>query len=125
MAADFMSSLMEKLGVQQGEPLSYDQMTSILAKHANKNFVDRIIRPKAYPSIKRDGTSMTHRMAWGEADGIYYVYPTIVQHGNKLVELDPDEAWEYAIQTGESIPFETAEQADFFSRNYKRTMSRE
>jgi hypothetical protein len=105
------------------------EVMNILEQHTDKNFVQRIAMaegyPKLYDSINSyvDGPS-THSMAWGEDDrGNAYVYPTVVQPGRDkpLRRLSPSDAWKYAQQTGEFIPFgKNKEMADQFSRDYKK-----
>ena len=95
----------------------------ILKKHKQLNFVRRIMDPTIYPNMSNeDGTVSTHKMAYGEADGKYYVYPTIVQEETgKLKQLSNDDAWEYAMKTGEHIVFDKEEDAAKFSRGaYKK-----
>ena len=93
----------------------------ILEENQNKDFVRRIMDPKSYPSISLgDGVKASHLMEYGEADGMYYVYPTVVSDRGSLKQLDSNTAWEHAHKTGEVIPFKTEKEADYFSRNYKR-----
>ena len=57
-------------------------------------------------------------MAWGETDGKYIAFPTVVEIRGKLVDLtqkkgkDPAE---YAIKNGEYIEFDTREEAEAFA----------
>jgi hypothetical protein len=37
-----------------------------------------------------------------------------------LIELDPRKAHEHALKSGEFIPFVTPDEADWFSKNYKK-----
>lgn len=76
------------------------------------NFEQRILRPSQYPALplsKRDVA--THLMGWGEANGKNVVFPTVVQtpRGN-LVNLG-DDAFRYALQTGEFRSFDTPKDA--------------
>jgi len=94
----------------------------ILDANKDKNFVDRILNKDNYPSIDNgDGTSSTHKMAWGEADGKYFVYPTIVQDKDtkELKQLDPDAAFRYAMNNKEFVEFDNPEDAEQFSTEYK------
>lgn len=81
------------------------------------NFEQRVLNPSKYPVIKNeDGSIMTHRMAWGEGDGGYYAYPTVVQDSpNSLRELGDREAWEYAMKTGEFRAFAKPEEAEAYA----------
>ena len=55
--------------------------------------------------------SSTHSMEWGEADGKYFVYPTVVERGGKLVDISGEDPFGYAMKTGEYIMFNTPEEA--------------
>lgn len=79
------------------------------------NFEQRVLNPSQYPVLKQGDGIATHKMAWGGGDGEYQAYPTVVQDGGQLKELDGREAWDYANKTGElrqfSTPFEASEYA--------------
>ena len=83
------------------------QVLKILEANANKSFVKRILEPNRYPSLDLgDGRRGTHLMAWGEANGKYVVFPTILYDGKgKLTKHDPDEAWRQVQQTGNFLEF--------------------
>jgi len=102
--------------------LRSQELPKILEANSGKNFVKRILTPQVYPNLPLgEGMVGTHRMASGESDGKYYSYPTIVQgEDGKLMELPPDQAFRYAMDRGEFIEFPNNEEADWFSRNYKR-----
>jgi len=96
----------------------YKRVLAILQENKRKNFVKRILKPEKYPQIMlEDGAPASHMMAYGEADGKYYVYPTIIQaKGQKeLKQLSNDDAWLYAQETGEFIEFDNEEDAAWFS----------
>ncbi len=98
------------------------RVAPILQANANKNFVQRILNPKAYPVLPlNNGDYATHRMAWGETDGKYVAYPTVIYESNtkQLKQLEDDEAFKYAMRNNEYIPFKTSQEADWFSQNYK------
>lgn len=102
--------------------MDYTGVNAILSKNSDKNFVRRILFPENYPTLPEgDGQVATHKMAWSDDDGAYYVYPTVVQGENgELVELDPDEAFDYALKNREFIKFKDPQQADEFSQEYKK-----
>jgi hypothetical protein len=106
--------------------LRQDELPKLLDQHKGLNFVQRILNPRIYPNKPLPGGDVaTHRMAWGEADGKYFAYPTVVQGGDgKLVELPPEEAFKHAVKTGEFIEFSSGGDADWFSKNYKRVWDR-
>ena len=98
----------------------FTQMYQILQANTDKPFVDRILNADKYPSLDLgDGRTATHKMAWGEADDKYYVFPTIFYDGEELKEYDPDSAFRQAIKTNDYIEFNSPEEADLFSRRYK------
>lgn len=96
----------------------------ILSQNKDKNFVKRILFARDYPKIQNnDKTVSTHKMAWGEADGKYVVYPTIVhdERSNTLKELPAKDAARYALQNKEYITFDNADAAKSFSEGgYKQ-----
>ena len=95
----------------------------ILSQHENKDFVQRILNPKKYPSIPAEGGKRaTHKMMWGEADGKFFVYPSIIHKKGKLVDLGvkSNKAMEHALTSGEYIRFSTAKEAEQFSKGYKK-----
>lgn len=95
-------------------------VSGILQQHAEVPFIKRILRPEAYGSLEEpDGRRATHKMAWSEVDGRFLVYPTIVESGGGLRQLEDDEALDNAIATGNLVAFPTAQEADRFSRRYK------
>ena len=93
----------------------------ILYKNRKKGFVKRILNKDDYPELDNgDGSYSTHSMAYGEADGRYFVYPTIVEGEGGLQRLDGRAAFDYAMKTGEYIDFGDEEDAEWFSKNYKK-----
>jgi len=93
----------------------------IMQRNKDKNFVQRVMNPTIFPHIKNeDGSVSTHLMASSEADGKHLVYPTILQDkSGKLTQREGDEAFDAAHKAGEFIEFDSAEEADWFARNYK------
>ena len=90
-------------------------------KNIGKNFVKRILQPKDYPKLDLGkGKVATHKMAWGENEGKYHVFPTVVhdEKSNSLTDLG-DRAFEHALKTGESIEASSPEEADWLSKRYK------
>ena len=86
-------------------------------------------RNKTNPWIKRklegsplkinnsDGSISTHKLATSEADGKFYVYPTIIEKNGKLEELNPDSAYGYAVVTGTRLAFDNKKFADYYAKN--------
>jgi len=103
-------------------------MRRTLEHNRNLDFVRRILNPKLYPRITEDprlspGDFATHQMsAEVLPDGRWIAYPNIVhdREAKKLNWLDPREAQEYALQSGEYIEFPEKERALQFAKKYKR-----
>jgi hypothetical protein len=93
---------------------------AILNQHKDKEFVQRLLNPENYPIIPMGEDSYaTHQMSWGQVGDKYVVFPTIVNQNGKLIQLDPKSAMNFAISNQEYIPFNTPEDADYFSQHYK------
>ena len=87
------------------------------------NFIKRVRSPTKYPYITNaDGTKSTHRMAYSEADGKFYVYPTIVQKESGMLEqLDDKAAFRYAIDNREFMRFDSEDEAAAYAEGgYKQ-----
>jgi hypothetical protein len=96
--------------------LPLQKVDQILQSNKDKNFVQRILDPTtARPLDRGDGTTSTHSMAWGEADGKYYVYPTVVEQNGELVDISDKDPLGYALKNNEYIEFDSAEEASAFS----------
>ena len=96
-------------------------VASVLGDNIDKNFVKRVVNKDAYPVLQNDdGSHSTHSMAMSEADGKYFVYPTVVQtEKGDLKRLKGKEAVRHAFKTKEYIPFDNPDDALWFSKNYK------
>ena len=97
---------------------------SILERNANVPFVKRILLPFKAPVAPDDEDPkskrvMTHKMAWTEADGKYYVYPTVMADDKGSLQNYGDKAFDEAFRRRDYIAFATPEEADQFSKNYK------
>lgn len=101
----------------------YKRITNILGINADKNFVQRILNRRKYPTLDLgDGNYATHKMGYSEVDGKYIVYPNVIYDPKKysLIELDPSVAVKYALDNEEYIKFDSEADADWFSKNYKK-----
>ena len=92
---------------------------SILDKHKQFDFVQRIYDPSDRIKMPGTGRSGTHYMVWGETDGKYAAYPRIVRIDGELKLLESTEAWNHAKKTGEMILFDSKQDAEWFSSHYK------
>src|SRR5688572_2782538 len=99
----------------------YQRLMMILKQNAGKTFVQRILRPNDFPTLDvGNGYHATHRMTWGESDGKYVVYPTVLmEQGGGLKDYGPDEAWNHVKKTGNFMEFDKPEDAEWFTKRYK------
>ena len=65
------------------------------------NFEKRISDPNRKHITNPDGSISTHKMISFEADGKYFAAPTIVEIDGKLIELNSDDAIDYAFKNNE------------------------
>ena len=98
--------------------LNFYAVKDILMANKDKPFVKRILNPERHLDLG-EGDYGTHLMTYAEADGKYYVYPTIVDTPMGLIRMNPDEAFDYNLGSGNYIKFDNEDQADWFSKNYK------
>jgi hypothetical protein len=49
----------------------------------------------------------------------YHVFPTIIYDGRELKKYDPRTAYKYSRKKNDYIEFNTPEEADWFSKQYK------
>lgn len=96
------------------DPNYYKYVDSILNANKNLNFVQRIRNPSERLDLG-GGQYATHMMEHDPKTK--RVYPTVVKQGNKLIKLNPDQAWEYADKTKEFIEFPTVKDAEKFAAN--------
>jgi len=80
---------------QQKEP-TYD-IKNILEQHRNVPFVNRMFKSDAPRIVNPDGSVSSHLLGWGEQDGKYYVYPSLVEQNGKLIR--PKDPFRYALGT--------------------------
>lgn len=96
----------------------YQKLMAILKTNASKTFVQRILRPNDFPTLPHANGIATHRMAWGESDGKYVAFPTVLYDGKQLVDYG-DRAFPQAMQSGNFIEFDSPEEAEWFTTRYK------
>ncbi len=72
--------------------------------------------PNSPKIVNPDGTTSSHKMAWGQVDNFYIAYPTIIQmQDGTLKELDQKSAVDYALRTGEYKKFSNAKDAEIYA----------
>jgi hypothetical protein len=86
-----------------------ENLISFLKEHSDKEFVRRILDPSlnTNPVKNSTGTTSTHSMAAEQdKEGNWYVFPTVVNQGGKLVRYDDSfAAMDENFKTGEYISF--------------------
>lgn len=101
------------------------RIEEILAANNGRRFVKRILFPFNAPTLDLGiGEIATHKMGWGESDGKFYVFPTVMEDGDGQLRDYGDAAFNEAIRRRDFITFDRAEDADWFSKNYKRHWDR-
>ena len=81
----------------------------------NLLFERRWLDKNAPSIVNDDGTTSTHKMAWGEVDGKYVAFPTIIESTKGLRELTPEAAMNLALKSGEYRQFDTKEEASSYA----------
>lgn len=105
--------------------MDIEEIRKLLESHKDLDFVQRILEPEKYPVIDNpDGSVSTHLMSWSNIDGRNIVYPLIRNEGGELRKYDHGEAMLRALSSGEYLEFKTSEEADAFSREYKKVWER-
>lgn len=117
MIGNVMETPMQGGGLYDSNKSAY--VDSVFSANKNLNFVQRYLNPKDYPAINNsDGSYSTHMMASSDN----FSYPTIIQDNTgKLIKMNPEEAYQYAMKNKQYIQFPKEEQANWFSNNgYKK-----
>lgn len=97
------------------------KLWQILNANRNKQFVQRILNPQNYPMLNFGGGEYgSHRISSGRFDNRELLFPLIRYEGNQLNAYEFPEAAHRALQTGEYIPFQAPEEADWFANSYKK-----
>ena len=91
----------------------------ILENNANKDFVQRILKPQESPILDLgEGNIGTHKMEWEKHGNGWIAYPTIMRDGRGLKDFGKD-AMMKAVNDGEYIEFASPGEAEWFSKHYK------
>jgi hypothetical protein len=97
--------------------MSKRKVDRILNENKDLNWVKRLYESNA-PSITLPGESKPSTHFMESADG--KVYPTVVQMSDGSLQYLGDDAYDYAVQTGEYIQFKNDRQARRFGKDYKK-----
>tara|TARA_R110000751_G_scaffold78464_1_gene158265 strand:- start:439 stop:4875 length:4437 start_codon:yes stop_codon:yes gene_type:complete len=87
-------------------------------------FEKRIARPDPEMFIKdpKSGNPQTHRMGWGDIDGQFIAYPTIVEEDGKLVQYkNNNKTMKLMKKTGNFKTFDTKEEAEAYAEGAWKT----
>ena len=103
--------------------MDIEMIKKILEQNKKKNFVARMYQQNPQFIDYGNGQVATHKMAWGNINGKNLVFPTILQTDKGLQEFSPQDAVGHVLKTGNFIEFGTPEEADFFSKNYKKALT--
>jgi len=108
------------------------RILDIINKNKEKEFVYRLLNAKDLPSLpNRDGSTSTHGLTWkpriktlryakGKKKKVYIVYPTVVLAEGEMMRLGPKTAYNRAVEFGDYIEFNNWQDADEFSKEYKK-----
>ena len=103
----------QKTGQKSFQQGGLSQIDSLLNANKDKLFIDRMINSNNYPIMNNlDKSHSTHKLAWGESDNGYVVYPTINYKDNKLFN-DPN--GKYAFDNNDFIQFKDKGLAERFA----------
>jgi len=97
---------------------------SMIDPRSTLNFEQRVLTPSKYPVINNsDGSISTHRMSYGEADGKFVAFPTIIQgKDGKLQQLEGRAAFDYAMKNKEYREFPSEAEASAYAEGgYKNS----
>ena len=94
---------------------------SLLNAYSDTPFVKRILYPNKYPIMfNDDGSYSTHLLSYMNHGNKYYVFPMLQYYGNQLKRYkNPRSAFEQAMISQNTIPFNSQQAADFFTKHYK------
>ena len=108
------------------------KILEIINKNKDKEFVYRLLNAKDLPTLpNRDGSTSTHGLMWkrrirtvpyakGKKKTTYIVYPTVVLAEGEMMRLGPKTAFSRAVEYGDFIEFDNWQDADEFSKEYKK-----
>lgn len=90
---------------------------NIIPLDTKLEFEKRVLEPSKYPVLQNeDGSVSTHSMAWGDSNGKFYAYPTVVlRPDNTLVRLPDAVAWHYAQETKQYREFDNMHDAAYYA----------
>ena len=87
-------------------------------------FEKRIARPDPEMFIKdpQSGNPQTHRMGWGDIEGQFIAYPTIIEQDGKLVQYGNNtETMKLMKKSGNFKAFDTKEKAKAYAEGNWKT----
>lgn len=115
------TSIQDLYGMKKGGALPPEMVAiSNVLSQRNKdlNWVDRGLHPERSPYMidPETGNRMTHKLAYGNDDKGFYVFPNVIQNEDgSMQDLDPDEAHGWARETNTTMRVPTEAIAKFYS----------
>uniref|UniRef100_A0A6M3JS11 Uncharacterized protein n=1 Tax=viral metagenome TaxID=1070528 RepID=A0A6M3JS11_9ZZZZ len=103
--------------------MGQQELSEIIQGNQNIPFIQRLINRYIYPVINNpEGTQSSHKMMWGQVNDKYIVFPSIELVNGKLTDMlkagiDP---MEQALQNKNFIEFDSPNEAEWFTKNYKK-----
>lgn len=88
-------------------------------RNSHLDWIKRGTDPEEKRAIENeDGSKSTHKLAWGEADGKYIVFPSIIEQSDgTLKELTLQEAQKLAVEKKNYLTVPSKEFAEYYSKN--------
>ena len=114
---EFPGDYVTEIPQMQFGGMSRRKVDKILNENKDLNFVQRLYQENT-PSIMIPGQTSPSTHFMESADG--KVYPTVVQMPDGTLQYLGDDAYNYAMETGEYIQFPNDRQATRFGKSYKK-----
>jgi len=98
-------------------------LEDVMSRNAEKKFVKRFNQPEVdRESIDNgNGSFSTHSMSHEvDGEGQWSAFPTVEDYGGGMERYELRHAQQLARQTGNEVLFDNQDDAEFFSKNYKR-----
>ena len=125
-AHDDLDALIALEALKPARGNALQEINAILHDNKDKDFIKRILNPELNKGrevqIAGEPEKLSHYMM--QADNL--VMPQVVDRGEKvkgksmLSLLTPEDAYDYALRTGEYIQLPSEQDALWFSKNYKQ-----
>lgn len=98
-----------------------------LANKSNANFINRLKDPNRnfIKDWENSNNIATHKLGYGEIDNKFYVYPEVQEINGKLIDFTKPSyhsfaGFDSAIENKDYIIMPSKEDAELFTKNYKK-----